>query len=203
METSLAPNSQAKSRVLTPELSSSISPSEMLCKEDISTSLLTVPSTFGSIQPSSCLMESKQIHPRVLIVDQTSHTLAGVEQTSATDSTLQMGVPPPTQIANTVTFAKTAKRQGMEKISVPNRSYQDLLGSRPKYLRHNLWNPESSFTPTIADWSETAVPLPCPSHLELNDPVAHQTIFEHPSLFKIITPINVNLFECLLSDHPN
>ena len=111
-----------------------------------------------------------------------------------------MGVPPPTQIANTITFAKNAKKQGMERISAPNRSCQDLLRSRPKYLHHNLWNPESSFTPTVTEWS---VPLPCPSHLELNNPVAHQMIFEHLSLFKIVTPINVNLFECLLSDHPN
>ena len=48
-----------------------------------------------------------------------------------------------------------------------------------------------------------AVPLPCPSHLKLNDPAAHQTIFEYPSLFKIITPMNVDLLEHLLSDHPN
>ena len=129
--------------------------------------------------------------------------LAGVEQTSAINSTLLMGVPPPTWIANTITFAKNAKKQGMERISAPNRSYQDLLRSRPKYLHHNLWNPESLFTPTITEWSKTAVPLPCPSHLELNNPIAHQMIFEHSSLFKIVTPINVNLFEHLLSDHPN
>ena len=78
-----------------------------------------------------------------------------------------------------------------------------MLGSRPKYLRHNLWNPESPFTPTVAEWSETAIPLPRPSRLELNDPVARQTIFEHPSLFKIVTPINVDHFEHLLSSHPN
>ena len=66
-----------------------------------------------------------------------------------------------------------------------------------------MWNPNSLFTPTIAEWSETAVPLPRPSHLELNDPVARQTIFEHPSLFKIVMPINVDHFEYLLLDHPN
>ena len=111
MGTLLAPNSQEKSQVLTPELSSSISPFETLSKEDINTFSPTVPSTFGSIQQSLCPTESKQILPRALIGDRPNHVLAAVKQTSVTDSTLPMDVPLQTQFVNTVTSAKTARRE--------------------------------------------------------------------------------------------
>ena len=151
MGTLLALSLQEKSQILTPELSSSISPSEMLCKEDINTSSLIIPSISSSTQPSLCPMESKQILLQALINDRTNHMLVEVEQISVTDSTPPMDVPLQTQPANTTTFVKTAKREGMVKSNAPNRSYQDLLRSRPKYLWHNLWNPESLFTPTVAE----------------------------------------------------
>jgi hypothetical protein len=78
-----------------------------------------------------------------------------------------------------------------------------VLGSRPKYLRYNLWNVDSSPTPTIAEWSESALPLPRPPPSELSNPVALTTISDNPSLFGIVTPINVARFAELLSDHPN
>ena len=78
-----------------------------------------------------------------------------------------------------------------------------MLGARPRYLRYNLWDPDAHFTPTIAEWSETAVPLPPPPPSELADPIACKTISENPALFKIVTPINVNRFQKLLLNHPN
>jgi len=77
------------------------------------------------------------------------------------------------------------------------------LGSRPKYLRYNLWNTDTSPTPTIAEWSESASPLPRPPLSETLNPIALKTIAENPSLFRIVTPINIDRFEKLLSDHPN
>jgi hypothetical protein len=105
--------------------------------------------------------------------------------------------------ANTNTSARIVRKEGTGKISVPIKSYHDVLGSRPKYLRYNLWNPDSHFTPTVTDWSETVIPLPCPPLSEINDPIACKTIAENPSLFKIVSPINVDQFQELLSDHPN
>jgi hypothetical protein len=78
-----------------------------------------------------------------------------------------------------------------------------VLGSRPKYLRYNLWDVDTSPTPTIAEWSESALPLPRPPLSELSNPVALATISNNPSLFGIVTPINVARFAELLSDHPN
>jgi hypothetical protein len=39
--------------------------------------------------------------------------------------------------------------------------------------------------------------------LELNNAIAVCTLNDNPSLFQIVTPINVNLFQNLLSNHPN
>ena len=74
---------------------------------------------------------------------------------------------------------------------------------RPKYLRHNIWDPESELTPTTAEWSETAIPLPRPPQSALEDPVVTNTIRNNPHLFSIVTPINVEVFEAYLSRHPN
>ena len=76
-------------------------------------------------------------------------------------------------------------------------------GLKPKYLRYNIWSEESSVLPASAEWSEFAPPLPSPPIFELCNPVVNKTIADNPSLFKIITPINIDKFEQLLSNHPN
>ena len=73
----------------------------------------------------------------------------------------------------------------------------------PRYLRYNVWDPESDFTPTTAEWTETAKPLSRPPQSVLDDPIATKTIRDYPDLFRIVTPINVNVFESYLKDHPN
>ena len=78
-----------------------------------------------------------------------------------------------------------------------------MYGLQPKYLRHNLWKEGSSLSPTTAEWSETARPLPRPSHAELSNPIINKTIADNPSLFQVHTPIKVDVFESLLKDHPN
>src|SRR6266567_4205767 len=105
--------------------------------------------------------------------------------------------------AGTTTSARTARKVDMGRKTVGIKPYHEVLGMRPKYLRYNLWPTTHERTPTIADWSETASPLPCPPLSELNNPVVLWTISENPSLFQIITPINVDRFENLLCDHPN
>ncbi|KIM85547.1 hypothetical protein PILCRDRAFT_65877, partial [Piloderma croceum F 1598] len=46
-------------------------------------------------------------------------------------------------------------------------------------------------------------PLPSPPVNELNNSVALNTIHENPHLFKIVTPIDVDRLELLLTPHPN
>jgi hypothetical protein len=79
----------------------------------------------------------------------------------------------------------------------------ELYGLQPKYLRHNLWEEELILSDTTAEWSERAKPLPRPPLSEILNSVSSKTIAEHPDLFQIRTPINVDVFESLLKDHPN
>ncbi|KAF8800171.1 hypothetical protein BYT27DRAFT_7217111 [Phlegmacium glaucopus] len=48
-----------------------------------------------------------------------------------------------------------------------------------------------------------ASPLPHPPPLETTNPIVCETITNNPDLFQIVTPINVDKFEQLLSNHPN
>jgi hypothetical protein len=81
----------------------------------------------------------------------------------------------------------------------------ELYGLQPRYLRHNLWDAGEGLTlsPTTAEWSEHAKPLPRPPLSEILDPISSKTIADHPELFQVRTPINVDVFERLLVDHPN
>ncbi|PPQ96749.1 hypothetical protein CVT26_010234 [Gymnopilus dilepis] len=99
---------------------------------------------------------------------------------------------------------------GTDSISAPlaSKPWREVFGTRPKFLRHNLWpdpgpTEEPYLSPTVADWSEFATPLPRPPAHVLADPVATKTISGNPDLFKIVTPIDVDAFERLLAHHPN
>ena len=74
---------------------------------------------------------------------------------------------------------------------------------RLKYLRYNIWEDGNQFSPSSADWTETASPLPPIPSSELTNPIATKTIREDPHLFDIVTPIFVDCFEKLLESHPN
>lgn len=90
----------------------------------------------------------------------------------------------------------------MEKTTV-RRGASEIFGLQPKYLRHNLWQEGSAPSPTTAEWSEQARPLPRPPLSEVFHPIAAKTIADNPNLFQIITPIKVDVFESLLEHHPN
>ena len=107
------------------------------------------------------------------------------------------------QTADTDISARNARRAGMEGTNAHSKSYAEILGARPCYLRYNLWYSDARMTSTIAEWSETATPLPTPPMAEIDDPIACQTILKNPSLCKIVTSINVDCFQELLANHPN
>jgi len=124
--------------------------------------------------------------------------------TSVISSTPLPDVSFPTLNASTDTSASAAESLDITRPTAPN-SYSASLGFRPKYLRQNLWNVTTNFdfSPTTADWSETASPFPRPPPSFLNDAVSNQTLKTHSHLFRVITPIDVELFERLLTPHPN
>ena len=60
-----------------------------------------------------------------------------------------------------------------------------------------------TLSPATAEWSEHAAPLPRPLITEFTNYGAMKTISDHPDLFQVRTPVNVNVFKSLLKDHPN
>ena len=73
----------------------------------------------------------------------------------------------------------------------------------PKWSRGFLWvRNASSLTPS-ATLTELAEPLPGVPPSELNNLIPNATLISHMHLLQIITPINVDLFQTLLSSHPN
>ena len=99
--------------------------------------------------------------------------------------------------------AKDAEKETTESRPVPRSTKERVYGMRPKYLRYNIWDPDSEFTPDTASWTETAEPLEGPPQSELEDEAVTRTINDNPHLFKIVTPIRVDVFEKYLSSHPN
>ena len=48
---------------------------------------------------------------------------------------------------------------------------------------------------TVAKWTTTTHPLPRPPASEFDNLPALQTLAEHPDLFKIVTPVKVDVLE--------
>ena len=87
--------------------------------------------------------------------------------------------------------------------ALPKNSSEIVHGMKPKYLRHNIWDPDSEFTPNTADWTLTAKPLEGPPQSAFDDEPVARTIRENPHLFKVVTPVRVDIFEAYLATHPN
>ena len=122
-------------------------------------------------------------------------------QTSVTSS-----MPVPARIATPSASidmsAKPVASPITEKRSVRTEA-SEVYGLQPKYLRHNLWEQGSTLSPTTAEWSEHAPPLPRPRLSELMNLAVSKTVRDNPHLFKVQTPIKVDVFESLLTHHPN
>ncbi|KAG2746164.1 hypothetical protein P692DRAFT_20849526 [Suillus brevipes Sb2] len=75
--------------------------------------------------------------------------------------------------------------------------------SHPEPPRGLILSPtDASFSPTARSL-EYAEPIPSPPLNEVYDSDAARTVAQRPDLFRIVTPINVDWFEELLTDHPN
>jgi len=109
----------------------------------------------------------------------------------------------PIQPASIGTPVRVADRLATENHPVEKGIDGEVFGMRPRYLRHNLWMPDADPLLTAAEWTLLADPLPPPSQQEFKNLAARQTINEHPELFAIVSPINVEALETLTSSHPN
>ena len=73
----------------------------------------------------------------------------------------------------------------------------------PHFLCHLVWDDPSPLSQRLFDVSLFHPPLPdVPASIFL-DPIINSTLCLHPDLFKIVTPIKIDVFESLLHGHPN
>ena len=91
----------------------------------------------------------------------------------------------------------------MERWSARSMRECEDLGRRPQYLRHNVFRNDELWSRSCAEWTEIAHPLPSVPLSEFKNQDAVKTIDQHPELFVVDTPINVDHFENLLQRHPN
>ena len=75
-------------------------------------------------------------------------------------------------------------------------------GKRPRYMRFIFGKGEVGRTPS-ATYTEVASPVPGVPASDYQYQDITETLSKYPHLFKIITPINADRFETLLSSHPN
>jgi hypothetical protein len=153
------------------------------------------------IQPSSFQMESNPQPTESPGKSQVNRISSPTKPISVINST-----PEPARTtalnANTATSAGSVANLDTARKTVRTEA-NEIYGLQPKYLRHNLWDQGALLSPTTAEWSETARPLPRPPYSEIFNPISSQTIADNPDLFQVHTPIKVDLFESLLKDHPN
>ena len=105
--------------------------------------------------------------------------------------------------ANTSTCVKNASRVDMEKWNAKSMRQCEELGKRPRYLRHNVYRDDDLSSCSCAEWTEIAQPLASILNDEYSNAIANDTISNHPCLFKVGTPVDVDAFEQLLVQHPN
>ena len=84
-------------------------------------------------------------------------------ETSVDDSIVKTGVNSPKTNATTNISARDVEREDTEKCPAQQKNISEVTnGMRPRYLRYNIWDPDSDFSPNTADWTLTAKPLEGP-----------------------------------------
>jgi hypothetical protein len=178
-------------------------PCAMKLQEGNMSSSLTTTDSTSYIPQSSCLTESNPLSTLRAAKDPPDlSSRLEANQKYATNTTLGHAKTL-MRNADTVTSARIARNPDTVERIAPTGGANEIYGLQPKYLRHNLWDKGSSLSPTTAEWTESARPLPRPSLAEITNPITHKTITEHPDLFQVSTPVNVDVFESLLKTHPN
>jgi hypothetical protein len=90
-------------------------------------------------------------------------------QKSALGSTVRRDADSQKRDADIDMPAKDVENRVMASRCVPKDIEDCEFGSNPRYLRHNLWNPDSDPKTTVVDWTTSARPLPRPPILEYDN----------------------------------
>ena len=109
----------------------------------------------------------------------------------------------PSASTNTVATSATAVEITGDRTVRKLEQMNERIGEGPRHKRRLVWGTEWDARSKTVKWTETAAPLPRPPPREFDNTEAMQTIAANPHLFLVSTPINVDRFEALLSEHPN
>lgn len=150
-------------------------------------------SSNACIQPSSCQTGSSHDMVKLLLPMEGKYS-----PTFAVDSISQTAVLTVHPPADTVTSVQSANSEGTHSRIVKSERERLSRSLQP----NNVWS-SGSYSLNTADWTTMHwLYFSIPFH-ELDNPITSNTISSNPSLFRIVTPINVDHFESLLASHPN
>ncbi|KAG6853351.1 hypothetical protein H0H87_008649, partial [Tephrocybe sp. NHM501043] len=169
----------------------------------ISSSPINLPSTISrmpsSMAISTQLQETFPILVDRQVVEEEPLSQSGREIGVASDGTQGEDVHMTPTPAGTSTVVETVEERTQNLIAQRTSRTEALLLSKPKYLCYNYYSLDTPYTkPTTVQWSEFAAPLPDVPTEEYNNP-----IYSNPDLFRIVTPLKVDVFERYLESHPN
>ena len=136
---------------------------------------------------------------------QDNDDLPGVQEKRACIGTKGLAQPQQNNVS-TNTSARTATALDMSMVTVqtnPNRVRNEGSDRPPRYLRPFYWEGDKDGVSHLASISETLPPLPQVPDKEQENHVVTTTIHDNEHLFDIVTPINIDRFQSLLSNHPN
>ncbi|KAI6013551.1 hypothetical protein EDC04DRAFT_2904564 [Pisolithus marmoratus] len=182
-------------------------PSEIVSRSNDTSMSLILPTSTILEPPSSPLMESVPIplnqqlrcglvlnqDPRVSVMN------PAISGTVDSVRNLKQSVSTPIAVIEGDVGVVT---EGQNARKLPKLNNKDIARG-PRYRRHHVWGHSQSVFSRTALWTESASPLPMPPAQEYDNTMAFDTVTRYPHLFRIVTPINVNRLEGLLSDHPN
>ena len=201
--------SQPSTPTLTPKSSCTINQS--------ATKLVGVRTSYSPITSASTVSAKRYCTPMELSTEEVGKEVQREEKgqtkeghqrkTSAEDLIARMDVDIPKRNVTTSISVGSVERQGTERhpatLPTPRSTSGAAYWMRPRYLRYNIWDPSLDFSPSTSDWTLTAEPLEGPPQSALEDEAVTKVLNENPHLFKIVTPIRVDIFETYLSTHPN
>jgi hypothetical protein len=149
---------------------------------------------------STGLTRSVRVNPRTQKGQRNQISNAKTRVTGGIEASVNQK--PPT--ASTGTSASAAEGATELKNARSHRSETlEHRAKRPRYTRGLLWDDEEDLLSATAQYSLTAEPLPCIPLKEALNTDLMNTIRDHPDLFKVDCPVNIERFEELLVDHPN
>ena len=160
--------------------------------------------TLPSSLTSTSFISRSWIFPQEAIQKDTVGTLVQVRGAeTCVGGSMRVGAPTCRPLAHMPMYAPSAKAMHTPPQTARWRVEDQKWENWPRYARDFVWVNDAPPHMTLAAYTEIMPALPSPPENKLNNEVANATICNHPHLFQLITPINIDCLEQYLSSHPN